>query len=175
MAVSIQHQLRQVGAAYADGQIDHPTARQRLVTLIREHFQCSRVSYWQFDGEPGERVMQCVVSCGAESPSHVPGSRVLELDAPAYFQSMSKARMYVCEDTLTDPNFESLRDRYRQPGASRGMLDACLSANGKLIGVLCLEQVDEPRKWTRPEVMMAMRFATAISMFIARLNSLATV
>lgn len=174
MAVSIQHQMRQVGAAYADGKIDHATTRQRLVALIREHFQCSRVSYWEFHGEPGARVMNCVVSCGSEAPSHVPGGRVLETDAPAYFETMAKSRMYVCEDTLVDPNFENTRERYRQPGASRGMLDACLSANGKLIGVLCMEQVGEPRKWTRPEVMTAMRFATAISMFIARQNTLVT-
>ena len=175
MAVSIQHQMRQIGAAFADGQIDHTKTRQQLVALIREHFQCSRVSYWELHGEPGQRVMECIVSCGANASSHAPGSRVLETDAPAYFESMSKARMYVCDDTLADPNFAGLRERYSQPGASRAMLDACLSANGRLIGVLCLEQVGEPRKWTRPEVMAAMRFATAISMFIARLNTLVTV
>ncbi len=174
MAVSIQHQMRQIGVAYADGQIDHPTARQRLVALVRENFQCSRVSCWEFHGDPGQRVMECIVSCGADASSHSPGSRVLETDSPAYFESMSKARMYVCDDTLADPNFAGQRERYSQPGASRAMLDACLSANGKLIGVLCLEQVGEPRKWTRPEVMAAMRVATAISMFIARLNTLVT-
>jgi len=175
MAVSIQHQIRQVGAAFADGKIDHQTARQRLVALIRDHFQCSRVSYWELHGETGERVMEFIVSSGAPSGNHMPGSRVLETDAPAYFESMHKARMYVCEDTLADPNFENVRERYREPGASRAMLDACLSANGKLIGVLCLEQVGEPRKWSRPEVMAAMRFATAISMFIARQNTLVVV
>lgn len=171
MAVSIQQKLRQVGTQFADGKIDHPTARQQLVSLIREHFQCSRVSYWNMDGEQGQRTMECVVTCGVEAPSHAPGRRILEADAPGYFDALSKARMYVCEDTLVDANFAALRERYRQPGASRALLDAALSTNGKLIGVLCLEQVGEARRWTRPEVMASMRFATAISMFVARFNA----
>lgn len=171
MAASIQHQLRQAGTQFTDGKIDHPTARMRIVSAIQQHFRCSRVSYWYLYGEPGDRVLECVVSCGVEAATHVPGQRFLESGAPDYIQALIGARMYVCEDTLADPNFASLRERYLQPNASRAVLDAALSANGKMIGVLCLEQVGAPRKWTRPEVMAAMRIATGISMFVARFNA----
>jgi GAF domain-containing protein len=173
MAVSIQQQMRLVGTQFADGKIDHAETRRRLVALIQGHFQCSRVSYWEFSGEPGERVMQCIVACGVETASHVVGKRFFETDAPDYIDSLARKRMYVCEDTLSDPNLMSVRDRFLLPGASRALLDAALAANGKLIGVLCCEQVGEVRKWTRPEIMAAMKFANAISMFIARMNVLA--
>ncbi|RQP22174.1 GAF domain-containing protein [Piscinibacter terrae] len=171
MAASIEHQLRQVGTQFADGKIDHPTARMRIVSAIQGHFRCSRVSYWYLYGEPGDRVLECVVSSGVEADTHAPGQRFLESAAPDYIQALIGARMYVCEDTLTDPNFASLRERYLKPNASRALLDAALSANGKMIGVLCLEQVGGPRKWTRPEVMAALRIATGISMFVARFNA----
>jgi GAF domain-containing protein len=165
--------MRLVGAQFADGKIDHAETRRRLVALIQSHFQCSRVSYWEFSGEPGERVMRCIVSCGVETASHAVGKCFFEADAPGYIASLASKRMYVCEDTLSDPNLQNLRDRFLLPGASRALLDAALAANGKLIGVLCCEQVGEVRKWTRPEIMAAMKFANAISMFIARMNVVA--
>jgi GAF domain-containing protein len=174
MAVSIQQQVRLVGSQFADGGITHEEARLRLVTLLKEHFDCSRVSYWTFSGEPGQRVMECVVMSGVQAESHRVGRRFNEADAPEYIASLARRTMYVCEDTLADPNFEAVRERFMQPGASRALLDAALSANGKLIGVLCCEQVGATRQWTRPEIVAAMKFATGISMYIARANAEAT-
>jgi len=173
MAASIQQQMRLVGAQFADGKIDHPEARRRLVTLIRTHFDCSRVSYWAFTGEPGERVMHYVAGCGVEAATHHLGKQFREVDAPEYIQSLASSRTYVCEDTLADPKLQSVRDRFLITGGSRALLDAALAANGKLIGVLCVEQVGETRKWTRHDMAAANKFATGISMFIARMNVVA--
>ncbi|HEX6704516.1 MAG TPA: GAF domain-containing protein [Albitalea sp.] len=171
MATRFGQRMRLIGAQFADGRIDHATARRELLAAIRGQFACSRASYWSLAGEPGNRVIECVASQAAPGVAeHVPGLTLRENDFPGYFGDLVQRRIVVCDDTLIDPRFASMRAHYDRPDGTRALLDAPFAANGRTFGVLCCEQVGAPRHWTPHDMMVLMRCATTISMYIARMG-----
>lgn len=168
MAPSFSHQLRSIGLQLADGRIDHPHAQRRLGALLQQRFDCSRVSYWAVQGDAGERAMRCVFSHGGESLLLRLGTTLSEDECPQYFAALQLRRVFACEDTLSAPELEAMRERYRAVDAPRAMLDAALSVNGRIIGVLCCEQTDSPRRWTQHEATTMVRYANSMALYIAR-------
>lgn len=163
--------MRLVGSQFADGKISHDEARKEVVSLIAEHFNASRVSYWGLDGKSGERVATCVVSGGVPTALHQPGVQLSEADLPQYFETLTRLRVYACDDTATEKVLLPLKPFALEQGMPGALLHAACAANGRFIGVLCIEQVGGARRWTRPEIMAAMRIATDLSMYIARVTA----
>jgi GAF domain-containing protein len=171
MAATFEQRMRVIGTQFADASIDHAQARQAVLALIQEQFQCSRVSYWSLAGPPGERVAQCVVAHGVPSAMHVSGQQLLETNLPDYFKALAERRLYVCTDTLLERHWFPLKKMAGVVGTARSVIHAACAANGKLIGVLCCEQVDEPRQWTQRELLAALRIAAGLSLYIARITA----
>lgn len=141
------------------GQLDY---RRRICEGLQRHFGCSRASLWRFAGEQEERVLMRVAAC--ELGVHVEGGPVLRQPQYArYFDELMRTGVYRCADVRHDPKLDELSADYLAGFGVRALLDAAFTVNGKAHGVLCLEQLHEPRVWTAQEASLLRRAAATIT------------
>jgi GAF domain-containing protein len=162
--------LRVLGTGLEDGRIDHEEYRRALATFLLQRFRCSRVTLWRFVGDAGRRILRCVAARSLVNGPLPAGTELVEQQYGRYFAELAKAGVYVCADTLADPNLAALRDRYDRPDGTRALLDAAFSVNGTAFGVLCCEQTGTTRSWKTGEVRDLRRIAAIVSLQIARIN-----
>lgn len=72
------------------------------------------------------------------------------------------------DDASTDPRCAELLDNYLPANNIKSMLDAPFLYDGKLAGVLCIEQVGEPRTWTAEEKHFSTVMASLLSIAMER-------
>jgi GAF domain-containing protein len=164
----LDQQIEHIAAQALVGSLDRTAAQKAGLVAIQRHFQCSRVSMWVFRGEPGQGVMSCTGGY-TESGEHLPAGAELQQDQyVAYFQEIFSNGAYVCHDTSTDPRLDGMRDGYLRPLRVMALLDAVFAYNGRAQGLLCCEQVGEPRRWTNSEVADLKRCASLITRYANR-------
>jgi len=136
---------------------------------VQGQMACSRVSVWMLDGEPGHRVMRRLAGYDGVTCTPITEPVLMhEEEFAAYFEALTKKGVYVCPDTLVDPNLAAMRESYLLPHDIRASLDATIGANGKTWAVYCCSQQGSPRDWTPQEVRLLRRFTDAISVRRAR-------
>lgn len=141
------------------GQLDY---RRIVCEGMQRHFGCSRASIWRFAGEEGERVLVRVAVC--ERGLFAEGGPVLHQRQYArYFDELMRTGVYRCPDVRLDPKLDELSADYLAGFGVRALLDAAFTANGRAHGVLCLEQLHEPRTWTAHEAALLRRAAATIT------------
>src|SRR5262249_37446866 len=72
-------------------------------------------------------------------------------------------RTIAMEDTLSDPLTQDYRDDYLVPNKIWASLDAPVRVAGKLVGVICHEEVAARRAWTPEESSFAASMADLIA------------
>ena len=142
--------------------------RRAVAQALRERFACSLATLWRLDGEPGARAITCVAALSDE-PEHDPtGVVITESQLPEYLAVLAEQGLFNSCDAQADPRLAGILDDYLRPQRVRGLLDAAFSVNGRTFGVLCLEQRDVPREWTRADEIDLRRAAAAISLALTR-------
>lgn len=161
--------LTHLGAALDAGTLTLQGAALSMSEYLQGQMACSRVSVWQFEGEPGQRVMRRLAGYDGVSRTPLTEPAVLrEEEFAAYFEALTKKGVYVCPDTLADPHLAAMRESYLVPHDIRASLDATIGANGSTWAVYCCAQRGHPRDWTPQEVRQLRRFTDAISVRRAR-------
>ncbi|MEO6155341.1 MAG: GGDEF and EAL domain-containing protein [Thermomonas sp.] len=126
-----------------------------------------RVSVWQYD--PGARVLRCLQ---AHSPSR--GARTLSedldtlaLEGDDYIAALKYVRALHVSDVelgAADPSgLIQLRD-YLHKHRILTRLDAPACVDGELLGVMCLESVDQAREWSPEDVTFAASMGDYVAM-----------
>lgn len=164
----LMHSLRQAAHALDAGDSGLNEYRRLAALALKARFACSMASLWRFHGLPGERSLHCVAALSDSTEINAAGIALAEADAGAYFETLARDGLYNCPDVLVDPLLASLMKPYLGPQRVRGLLDASFQINGRLIGVLCIEQRDTPRVWTRAEEIDLRKAASAISLAMSR-------
>lgn len=164
----LDQQIEHIAAQALVGALDRVQAQRAGLVAIQQHFRCSRVSMWEFHGQPGVGVMRCTGGYTALG-EHLPGGAQLRQEQyRAYFQEIFSAGAYVCHDTALDPRLEGMRESYLRPLRVTALLDAVFAYNGHAQGLLCCEQVDTPRRWTNAELADLKRCASLITRYANR-------
>ena len=143
--------LQEIGRELYAGKIDRDGARSALAALLLDHLECSRVSLWRFDGEPGTLALLCFAAKVAGEPLSTTETRLHEPQYRAYFDGLVVTGMYVCTDAMNDPRLAALREPYLLPHGVRSMMDAAILVNGRAYGMVCCEQTDAIRRWRKSE------------------------
>jgi GAF domain-containing protein len=162
--------LRILGTDLEDGRIGHEEYRQSLAALLLQRFRCSRVTLWRLVGEEEPRILRCIAARSSAEGPLANASELVEAQYGRYFAELTRAGVYVCVDTLADPNLVALRDRHGAPGGTRAMLDAAFTIDGATLGVICCEQT-EPRTWKTRDVCDLKRFAAVAALQVARIEA----
>lgn len=164
----LMHSLRQAAHALDAGDSGLNEYRRLAAIALKSRFACSMASVWRFHGIPGERELRCVAALSDDNQINAAGVVLCEAEAGAYFDALARDGLFNCADALTDPLLTGLLAPYLLPQRVRGLLDASFQINGRLIGVLCIEQRDAPRFWTRAEEIDLRKAASAISLAMSR-------
>ncbi len=140
---------------------DPEAAMARIAWVAAETMQVSRVNIWRLDESAGR--LECLVH--VEWPAGALGKGiVLRLDDyPAYFEALRTGRVVDAADARHDPRTRELRGSYLEPFGICSILDAPIRQGGRVVGIICHEQVGETRSWTPDEIA----FATGVADLIA--------
>jgi GAF domain-containing protein len=164
----LMHELRQAAHALDAGDSGLNEYRRLAALALKARFACSMASLWRFFGLPGERSLRCVAALSDDAEINAAGIVLGEAEAGAYFDALARDGLFNCPDVLADPLLAGLLVPYLRPQRVRGLLDASFQINGRLIGVLCIEQRDTPRVWSRAEEIDLRKAASAISLAMSR-------
>jgi GAF domain-containing protein len=164
----LMHDLREAAHALDAGDSGANEYRRLAALALKARFACSMASVWRFHGLPGERALRCVAALSDDNQINAAGIVLGEAEAGAYFDALARDGLFNCADVLTQPLLAGLLQPYLLPQRVRGLLDASFQINGRQIGVLCIEQRDTPRTWTRAEEIDLRKAASAISLAMSR-------
>lgn len=139
---------------------------ERSFELITEAMaralQVGRASIWLFNQE--QTAILCQKLYEASSKKHDAGIELKAKDFPAYFKYLSEERTLPADDAHTDAATYEFSEVYLTPLNIVSLLDAPIRLNGKMVGVICCEQLVEKRSWSISE----QNFAGNIADIVAR-------
>ena len=163
--------LRLLGSQLGAAQIDRTAYYRSLARLLHGRFRPSRVSIWRLTKgkEPQRRVLECLADYDPAPLAAPTRASLSEEEFGPYLAVLASEGVYVCADALADPALVPMRASYLVPGAVGALMDAAISINGAIVGVVCCEQVGETRAWTQPEVTAMRRAISTVNVHLARL------
>lgn len=136
-------------------------AQALILTSLQQGLGTERVSLWFY--EAGGEVMQCQILLVEGHWHHEP----LQLTAeqyPRYFAALAQARTLAIADARSDERTQEFVHSYLAVHNIAAMLDVPVRFQGRVIGVICCEQLHTVRHFSAAEL----RFAGALADLIGR-------
>ncbi|MDB6135533.1 MAG: hypothetical protein JWM59_3776 [Verrucomicrobiales bacterium] len=129
-----------------------------LDTLLSETadlMEVERVSYFRLM-DKGRVLRQDLQYLQSMGQCRRGGTVLREKDFPGYFAALREPdSLIVSHEVRTDTRLTEFQESYFRPLGITSMLDAPVHRGGKLFGVICMEHVGPPRRWTDDEMEMA--------------------
>jgi GAF domain-containing protein len=161
------NQLQTIAANFYTQKIDRNTARAEVIDIFLSELQCSRVSLWRFDGEPGSMRLLCFAAKMAGQPLDIAPGQLLEHEYSDYFDQLISTGIYICHDALSDPHLLPMRENYLLPNHVCSLLDGAFMLNGRAYGMVCCEQTDTPRRWLGDDVVTLRALVSKMALIMA--------
>jgi GAF domain-containing protein len=120
-----------------------------------------RSSVWVYNAD--QSAILCLELHQRSKGTHESGVELPRASFPAYFEALKEERAIAAHDAHTDPRTREFSASYLGPLGISSMLDAPIRVGGRMIGVLCNEQVGPARTWSIDEE----QFAGSLADFIA--------
>jgi two-component system cell cycle sensor histidine kinase/response regulator CckA len=126
----------------------------RIITeLVSEAMDVERVSVWLANEAVDElRCLDLFVRTGSR---HERGAVLSSRDYPAYFEALRAQRVIDAHDAYADPRTAEFCEGYLRPNEIASMLDSTIRVSGRVLGVVCHEQVEPARTWHLDEIAFA--------------------
>ena len=106
------------------------------------------MSVWRYDDEGA--AMHCV-SLWQDGTFLVDGTVIARRTHPIYWAAIHASRTVAVDDARTSPVLIEFRDAYLAPLGIGALLDTSIRADGRTLGLLCVEHIGGPRAWTATE------------------------
>ena len=149
-----------------DGRIDE--AIYEILESSSRAMQVTRVNAWLFDSKKTE--IQCIGNFDARENKLVPQSALPCISFPLYFKAFENEEIIVANDAFNDKKIAELYDFYLKPLDIQALMDIPIRIEGEIIGVICFENVGEPREWSFQEQKYGLVTAQMISLAIESNN-----
>jgi predicted signal transduction protein with EAL and GGDEF domain len=138
----------------------------RLLQILSTTLEVSRVSFWTVDTNYTSIRCEHVFTVDKSRPL---GPTLLKrADCPTYFDTLCQELVISADDARNDPRTREFAESYMEPVGVFSILDVPVRAFGRYVGVLCHEQFDEKRSWTREDEHFASGVATQIALAYER-------
>jgi len=139
-----------------------------LTEVAAASLSVSRASVWRLDDDT--RQLVCLdlfdIEQLAIARGHTQG-QVLDAAAFAdYFSALRSGRTITAGDARAHPATAQLADNYLDREGLVAMLDAPAFLDGRLAGVVCLEQRGRTREWAHDEARFAAELASQLGRFL---------
>lgn len=148
--------------AAAEGRVEELSAV--ITEAVARAFDIERVGVWLFD--EGETELFCVNLFEATPGRHSSGSVLTEDEFRDEFSHLRAAKYIDANETLSDPRVAGYVEDYFKPLGITSMLDGAIRAEGRNLGVLCLEHVNKPYRWDADEIAFVCQLADQLGMAI---------
>ena len=138
----------------------------RMLKILATTLGVGRVRFWTVDTN--------YISIRCEHVYSVDRSRELgptffkRADCPIYFDALCQELVIAAGDARSDPRTRELSASYLEPCGVYSILDVPVRAFGRYVGVLCHEQFDHKREWTREDEHFVSGVATQIALAYER-------
>jgi signal transduction histidine kinase len=143
---------------------DWDCALQQLLEVACDLLDLDRVSYWSLTDD--RSCLLCELGYVRSRRLFERGGVLRERDCPEYFTEIQRVQVMTIEDANTDPRVRCL-DPYLASRRVGAMLDAPVFAQGRMVGVLCHERVDQKGQWTQHDSELALTLSHALSSLLA--------
>jgi len=132
---------------------DFEKAAAFIVQTASDVIGLARTSVWLLSDDGAH--LRCVDLFDRASGRHQRGAILAAKDFPRYFEALSTERTIAAHAAQTDERTSEFANNYLIPYGITSMLDAAVRFEGKVIGVICFEQVGQPRIWQEDEIAFA--------------------
>jgi PAS domain S-box-containing protein len=122
---------------------------RRITGIVAKTLDVARVGVWIY--EPDRAGLVCQDLFDRRTGRHLAGEERRVADAPRYFQALQDARTLAVTDASTHPATADLWTRSLRPAGVHATLDAVIRVAGEIAGMVCIQHLDEPRRWTLDE------------------------
>ena len=139
-------------------------ALRYITEVAAQALDLERVSIWLYNQDKTKIVCQDLFERGMNE--HSEGTELSATDFPGYFAALGEDKTIAAHDAMNDSRTTEFADSYLLPLGIVSMLDAPISILGKVVGVVCNEQVETPRHWSAEEEAFAGSIANFVAMVI---------
>jgi signal transduction histidine kinase/CheY-like chemotaxis protein/HPt (histidine-containing phosphotransfer) domain-containing protein len=127
--------------------------------------QVQRASIWLFSKDNSE--LRCISLFDVVTNQHSDGMVLHTADYPRYLETIKTEMRITAHDAQVDPATSEFTSGYLVPLGITSMLDAAISTETGLLGVICLEHTGKSRIWRPDEDSFTSALASLIAKVIA--------
>jgi len=138
----------------------------RMLRILATTLDVGRTSFWTVD--TNYTSLRCEHVYTVEPGRPLGPTLLKRSDCPIYFDAMCQELVVAAEDARNDPRTQELSATYLEQVGVYSILDVPVRAFGRHVGVLCHEQFDEKREWTREDEHFVSGVATQIALAYER-------
>ena len=120
-----------------------------ITSTVSHALNVGRASIWLYNEEQTSIICSSLFIKSTNEFSS--GIELKAQDFPAYFNYLSEERTLPATDAHTNPATSEFSEVYLKPLNIFSMLDAPIRVNGKMVGVVCCEQLVSKRVWSPGE------------------------
>jgi len=135
---------------------------QKATEISAQILGITRVSLWRMT--PDGKMIICDDLYNQQTAEHTNGTVLHEHDFPLYFAELQKGTLIIANDAQNDPITSEFKEMYLKPLEIVSMLDVPIIRGGKVIGVVCHEQVNTYKEWQPEEQDFAMAMASTMAL-----------
>jgi len=133
-----------------------------ITRISAETLNVERVSVWLLSDN--QELIRCFDLFELTSGKHSSGIELRRKEYPGYFKALHTGKIINASDATTDPRTCEFNEPYLSIIGITSMLDTPIIRNGKLVGVLCCEQVKTKRYWSPEEETFCHAIANVVSL-----------
>jgi two-component system, NtrC family, sensor kinase len=131
-------------AAVTQGILEFAT--QAITEATATTLDVERVSIWLYDRSKIR--LDCIELYQLSVDTHSQGIQLYATDYPNYFKALEQGESIAASQVLLDPQTLEFGEHYFKPLNIVSMLDCPIRMAGDVVGILCVEQVQDIREWS---------------------------
>lgn len=143
---------------------DLQAALRRLTEAAARCEMVERVNVWLY--APDRSSIRCIDQYALGSGLHSEGEVLMVADYPAYFVALEREEAIVADDARSHPATFEFAAGYLARHDIRSLLDAPIRSAGRVLGVLCYEQVGKPVHWSTEQRLFAIALANLVALLL---------
>lgn len=141
-----------------EGNLD--ATRRKITEILAQAMDVERASLWECQTDP-ERIL-CTDLYVVSTHTHSQGLELRADDYPSYFEALRSERIVAVTRAFEDSRTREFIPGYLTPLDIHALLDTPILHRGRMVGVICLEQVGTPRFWNSEDEL----FCAAVADFV---------
>lgn len=123
---------------------------------------CMRSNAWLLN--ENEEELRCIMAYSTEEGKFESTGVLRKNDLPNYFKNLLKNEIIASNDAKSEPINTELIEGYLEPNKITSMIDVPLRSEGKMIGVVCFEHVQNTHDWSYEEMKFTQSVAQLMSL-----------